>query len=218
MRTRTQNKVTGTSSEAGFHHGQQERAQDELQIFDSATVKVEHMTRGVKLHAKIPPAQAADEHEPMHPFKLFQYPLHRATPLAAGTEWRTWRVRGGALFIDVASGTFLDVAANTDGVDTPYLDFFDRKADGTVIDQATVTEIEADENAITYVWIELDIVAVPVSGIVKWGTDPTAEGWATWPAFDCKHINIGWIDTASRFDDEIAIPRQILIEDVYGVF
>jgi hypothetical protein len=54
MRTRTQNKVIGTTSEAGFHHGQQERAQEELQVFDSATVKWEHTTRGMRAHAKVP--------------------------------------------------------------------------------------------------------------------------------------------------------------------
>jgi hypothetical protein len=52
MRTRTQNKVMGTTAEAGFHHGQQERAQDELQFFDSTTVKVEQTTRGVRFHVK----------------------------------------------------------------------------------------------------------------------------------------------------------------------
>lgn len=55
MRTRTQNKVIGTTAEAGFHRGQQERAQEELQFYDSPTVKVEQTTRGVRFHAKVPP-------------------------------------------------------------------------------------------------------------------------------------------------------------------
>lgn len=65
MRTRTQNKVTGTTSEAGFHHGQQERAQDELQFFDSTTVKVEQTTRGVRFHAKVPPATSQGSADPV---------------------------------------------------------------------------------------------------------------------------------------------------------
>ncbi len=181
----------------------------------SAEVSGQRSNRTTRGTYQLPGAGAVQKRNyEMHPFKLFRYPGARSDALTAGTEWRTWRVRGGALFIDVASGTFLGAADNTDGVDTPYLDVFSHTADGTLIDQSTVTEVIADENDITYVWIELDPGATPVAGTVLWHTDPTANGWDSWPDFDCKHISIGWIDTASRFDEKIAIPRQVLREDV----
>ena len=55
MRTRTQNGITGNTYEANYHRGQQERSQNELQFFDSGTVKVEQTLRGVRFHAKVPP-------------------------------------------------------------------------------------------------------------------------------------------------------------------
>jgi hypothetical protein len=48
--------VVGTGNDATFHGAQQKRLQNELQFFDSTTVKVEQTTRGVRFHAKIPPA------------------------------------------------------------------------------------------------------------------------------------------------------------------
>jgi hypothetical protein len=52
MRTRTQNGVIGTTHEASFHRAQQDRVQNELQFFDSTTVKFERTTRGIRAHAK----------------------------------------------------------------------------------------------------------------------------------------------------------------------
>ena len=52
MRTRTQHQVIGTTQEDGFFHGQQQRAHDELQFFDSTTVKFEQTTRGIRAHAR----------------------------------------------------------------------------------------------------------------------------------------------------------------------
>jgi hypothetical protein len=56
MRTRTQNGVVGTDHLAGYAQGQQERTHNELQFFDSTTVKVEHTVRGIRLHAKSNPS------------------------------------------------------------------------------------------------------------------------------------------------------------------
>lgn len=55
MRTYTQNKPVGTDAATDYMVRQQSRANLELQIYDSTTVKVEHTTRGVRLHAKQTP-------------------------------------------------------------------------------------------------------------------------------------------------------------------
>ena len=58
MRTRTQNGVTGNDGLAEFAQHQQKRL-DELQFFDSTTVKVEQTTRGVRLHVRASPSESA---------------------------------------------------------------------------------------------------------------------------------------------------------------
>lgn len=151
----------------------------------------------------------------MHPFKIYTFPMqYLKFALTPGTEWKTFWVRAGSLFIDVASGTFLDADSNTDGVDQPYDDVFNTTADGALIDQSTVQYFTAANNDITYVWIEIDPTAIPVTGEVKWHISPTLNGWASWPAFDCKHILVGWVDTASQYSSRQAIVRQVLREDV----
>lgn len=59
MRTHSTNKPTGNDGETTFHTRQHERSNLELQFFDSSTVKVEQTTRGVRWHAKIPPASSS---------------------------------------------------------------------------------------------------------------------------------------------------------------
>ncbi len=151
----------------------------------------------------------------MHPFKIYQMPSEmRATALPDGEAWRTFRVRGGSLFIDVASGTFLDESSNSDGIDQPYYDVFSSRADGTKVDQSTVFEVVCAESTKTYFWIEIVPSDVPVSGNILSGEDPTTNGWASWPEFDCAHILIGWVDTLSQIDQRLAVVRQVLTEDV----
>lgn len=55
MRTHSIQKPVGTDAATDFVTRQQSRAQDELQIFSSTTVRVEHTTRGIRLHVQIPP-------------------------------------------------------------------------------------------------------------------------------------------------------------------
>jgi len=55
MRTHSINRPVGNDAETSFHSRQYDRAQTELQFFDSTTVKVEQTTRGIRLHAKLPP-------------------------------------------------------------------------------------------------------------------------------------------------------------------
>lgn len=54
MRTRTVNKPLGEDSNTNAHRQQNERANEELQIFDSSTIRVEHTPRGIRLHVKNP--------------------------------------------------------------------------------------------------------------------------------------------------------------------
>jgi len=55
MRTHSTTKPVGNDAETTFHSRQHERAQAELQFYDSMTVRVEQTTRGIRFHAKIPP-------------------------------------------------------------------------------------------------------------------------------------------------------------------
>lgn len=61
MRTHNPNKPTGNDAETTFHSQQHDRSNLELQFFDSSTVKVEQTTRGVRWHAKIPPASTGSK-------------------------------------------------------------------------------------------------------------------------------------------------------------
>lgn len=72
MRTRTQVRPLGADDQTDHLHQQSERAQNELQIFDSTTVKVENTTRGIRLHAKIPPSPSSPTLQIMFPFKAYQ--------------------------------------------------------------------------------------------------------------------------------------------------
>ena len=55
MRTRTEIRPTGTNAQTDFAHQQGRQVNDELQFFDSQSVKIERTTRGIRLHANIPP-------------------------------------------------------------------------------------------------------------------------------------------------------------------
>lgn len=56
MRTHSTNKPTGNDAETTFHSRDHDRQYAELQFYDSTTVRVEQTTRGIRMHAKIPPA------------------------------------------------------------------------------------------------------------------------------------------------------------------
>lgn len=72
MRTHTQNKPLGNDAATDFALQQQARGQEELQFYDSSTIRVEQTTRGIRLHAKIPPP-AARAAGGLHPAKPFLY-------------------------------------------------------------------------------------------------------------------------------------------------
>jgi len=55
MRTRTEIRPTGTNAQTDYTHQQGRQVHDELQMFDSQTVKFERTTRGWRAHSKIPP-------------------------------------------------------------------------------------------------------------------------------------------------------------------
>jgi len=55
MRSFSQNKPVGNDAETDFATRTHARQQEELQFYDSTTIKVEQTTRGIKFHAKIPP-------------------------------------------------------------------------------------------------------------------------------------------------------------------
>jgi len=57
MRTRTEIRPTGTNAQTDFAHHQGRQVNDELQMFDSQTVKFERTTRGWRAHSNIPPAK-----------------------------------------------------------------------------------------------------------------------------------------------------------------
>lgn len=59
MRSYTQIRPVGSDSATDFVDRQQKRANNELEFFDSTTVKVERTTRGIRMHAKIPPSSPA---------------------------------------------------------------------------------------------------------------------------------------------------------------
>lgn len=52
MRTYTQQRPVGTDAATDHFTRQQERVNNELQVYDSPTVKVEKRTRGIRLHVK----------------------------------------------------------------------------------------------------------------------------------------------------------------------
>lgn len=72
MRSFTFQKPVGTDAETDHVIRQQDRAQNELQLFDSTTVKVEHTTRGIRLHAKFPPIPAQNVPEAFYPFRIYK--------------------------------------------------------------------------------------------------------------------------------------------------
>jgi hypothetical protein len=52
MRTRTTNRPLGTDAAADFHNQQFERSHQEMQVFNSTTVKAHRTTRGIRFNSK----------------------------------------------------------------------------------------------------------------------------------------------------------------------
>jgi hypothetical protein len=134
------------------------------------------------------------------PFKVY---VSGANPSSETTDWRTFRVRAGAMLFDGA--TPINVTG-TDGTDADP----DNEEAATGTDRFTV----ADSTANYYVWIEFEYSTGAWSAAIHHGTDPTADGWADYPAFDGHHLLVAHIDTNTYSGDKIAVIRQYVRSDV----
>jgi hypothetical protein len=65
-----------------------------------------------------------------------------------------------------------------------------------------------------YIWVE---VTAAGAAEVKHGIDPTASGWASWPANDGKHALLGWVDTHTKKDEFFPLIRQIVRADLLPI-
>lgn len=131
----------------------------------------------------------------MFPFRIYQLPFFlRASP--DDDDWLKFRVRGGRV-------GDLEVD-DTDGETIPDLDTYPDMTD-IVVD----TGVDAH-----YFWIELSDPSDVKTATLKNGEDPNSAGWDDFPDTDGRFILIGYVDTATRESEKIAIIRQLLRTDI----
>ncbi|MBC8002636.1 MAG: hypothetical protein H7X97_08620 [Opitutaceae bacterium] len=138
------------------------------------------------------------------PFEIYKSPPNTGEGADPAVAWRTYRVRGGTIYIaGVGDGpvTKTDAAENPDSDPVPAFD-------GTNID-FVVPSAEGQH----WVWIALTYATGNYTGEIKHGSDPTTQGWATYPALDGLHIPVGYIDTDTESASSRAIVRQFLRTD-----
>lgn len=140
--------------------------------------------------------------ENMFPFRLYRLPRwYRTAP--DPTDWLKFCVRAGRVLWWDATGT--------DGYDQdPYDEKF------PVVAGAGVNEVSITADVPQF-WFWLEIDAGAPSAIVKYGADPTANGWDAFPEIDSDHLPIGYVDTETRFAEKIPIVRQFLVADVIQI-
>lgn len=178
------------------------------QLKPGVNYKVRRTSAGTFLD--ISPGGGTETKQRMFPFKIFQneevFPPDPSSP----NTWRTVRVRAGGVYIDDAEGLFIDTDGNSDGVDQPWDDdVFTELADGSEIDQGTVTNFLCALDDITYFWVEIDDSEAPTEAIIHANINPAADGWDQWPKFDARHFLIGYVDTLTNGDDDIADIYQV---------
>lgn len=132
-----------------------------------------------------------------HPFKIYNVPSVCIAAPDSSTDWLRFRVRTG----NVGD---LDVDG-TDQVDNPDSDEVPTDGTGDITITSGVAQFEF--------WIELTDVSSVKAATIKYGEDPTANGWDDFPDTDGRFIRLGWVDTTDTTNKQ-GIVRQIIRADI----
>jgi hypothetical protein len=177
----------------------------------------------------------------MHPFKIFQYPaVFRVSASSYDVEtearmkpkqWRTFRVRGGLLITQSATGV---TVLNTDYSEYPYDEITPRYIDGTEVTGVKDVVVPVDTEFFLF-WIEVS--ASGTTANLRWHSTPSSQSytdnetpahdaswstttelkWTVFPTIDSQHIPIGYVNTKVLASEYIAPVRQFVVSDIMGV-
>ncbi len=132
-----------------------------------------------------------------HPFKIYNIPNVCVAVPDPSTDWLKFRVRNGLVGNVVVDGT--------DGVDDPYSDEVPTDGTGDISVTSGVDKF--------FFWIELSKPSDVPTATIKYGADPSTNGWADYLATDGRFILIGWVDTTDTTNKQ-GKARQILCSDI----
>ncbi len=168
-------------------------------------VALQKITSGVKL-IKVRLGMGGSGGSRMHPFRIYRSPANPGGD-PDNEAWRTVRVRSGKVII-ASMGD--DDPAKTDGASDP--------------DSSEVPAYDADNIEIIvpsgegqyWIWLRLtwDSGGSRFTSEVRHGSDPTANGWDSYPAFDGRHIPLGYVDTDTHSSEERTMIRQWIRTDI----
>lgn len=131
-----------------------------------------------------------------HPFKIYNVPTVCIITPNHATDWLKFRVRAGMVGDLEVDGT--DGVENPDGDEIPL-------ATGDITVTSGIAQFEF--------WIELADVSSVKSATIKFGADPTANGWDDFPDTDGRFIRLGWVDTTDTTGKQGKV-RQLIRADI----
>lgn len=126
---------------------------------------------------------------------FFPFKIYQVNP-ESSDDWRKVRVRAGRINSKVLTGS------GCDGYDT--------NPDEYIFPDCDDIEVPANESEY-YLWIELD----GTEYVLNHGDPP--EGWSNYPDPHKSYWPIGFVDTASRASDQVAVIRQLQRQDFMGL-